>query len=418
MINIDKSFIPVGWEEKHSMIKVIGVGGGGTNAVNQMYRDGIKDVDFMVCNTDKQALYKSPVDEKLQLGEKLTEGLGAGCNPEQGRKAALESTDIIKEKLSRDTKMVFITAGMGGGTGTGAAPVIAKVAKDMGILIVGVVTQPFKDEGYEFLRRAYEGIQELAKNVDSLLIIDNQKLYEIYGDLTVSEAFPKADSVLSTAVKGIAEIITGSGLINVDFADVKMVMKNSGMALMGTGIGSGENRIHDAVEQVFKSPLLNEYDLKTAKSVLVNISSNTKKQLKMSEIKQAIDYIQEYTGRASNFKRGMAFDKNLGEDAIRITVVATGINMIITPPPVKQENVDKIPLNDNNDDIGSEGILLYDNNDDSNEVPLNITSSYDSKYTTIYTSDMKISDLENEAAYTRRMRTKAQLDKLELEKEK
>jgi len=416
MINIDKSFIPVGWEEKHSMIKVIGVGGGGTNAVNQMYRDGIKDVDFMVCNTDKQALYKSPVDDKLQLGEKLTEGLGAGCNPEQGRKAALESTDIIKQKLSSDTKMVFITAGMGGGTGTGAAPVIAKVAKDMGILIVGVVTQPFKDEGYEFLRRAYEGIQELAKNVDSLLIIDNQKLYEIYGDLTISEAFPKADSVLSTAVKGIAEIITGSGLINVDFADVKMVMKNSGMALMGTGIGAGESRIHDAVEQVFKSPLLNEYDLKTAKSVLVNITSNTKKQLKMSEIKQAIDYIQEYTGRASNFKRGMAFDKNLGEDSIRITVVATGINMVITPPPVKPEDVDKIPLDDNIDNVGDEGILLYDNND-STEVPLNFTSSYESKYTTIYTSDMKISDLENEAAYTRRMRTKEKLDKkVELEK--
>jgi cell division protein FtsZ len=234
-----KEILPVNWEQENSIIKVVGVGGGGGNAVNQMYRQGIKDVTFAVCNTDTQALNSSPIPLKIQLGSTLTRGLGAGCNPVQGRNAAIESIDTIKEMLGSPTEMVFITAGMGGGTGTGAAPVIAKIAKEMGILTVGVVTLPFRDEGNEFLKRAILGIKELENNVDSLLIIDNQKLYKIYGELSVYEAFPKADSVLNIAVKSIAEIITKPGYINVDFADVKMVMSNSGMAIMGTGTASG-----------------------------------------------------------------------------------------------------------------------------------------------------------------------------------
>lgn len=234
-----KEILPVNWEQENSIIKVVGVGGGGGNAVNQMYRQGIKDVTFAVCNTDTQALNSSPIPLKIQLGSTLTRGLGAGCNPVQGRNAAIESIDTIKEMLGSPTEMVFITAGMGGGTGTGAAPVIAKIAKEMGILTVGVVTLPFRDEGNEFLKRAILGIRELENNVDSLLIIDNQKLYKIYGELSVYEAFPKADSVLNIAVKSIAEIITKPGYINVDFADVKMVMSNSGMAIMGTGTASG-----------------------------------------------------------------------------------------------------------------------------------------------------------------------------------
>ena len=296
-----------------------------------MFRQGIKDVDFTICNTDTQALQASPIPEKLQLGNVLTRGLGAGCNPEQGRKAALESIERIKESLGGATEMVFITAGMGGGTGTGAAPVIAKVARELNLLTVGVVTLPFRDEGSEFLKRAVLGIKELEKHVDSLLIIDNQKLYKIFGELSIFDAFPKADAVLSTAVKGIAEIITRPGFINVDFADVRMVMQNSGMAIMGTGTGLGENRAIKAVEEAFSSPLLNDCDLTTAKSVLVNITSSKDNGLTMAELSQIMDYIREYTGgSANNFKRGVVCDPAIGE-AISVTVVATGFDMHSLP---------------------------------------------------------------------------------------
>jgi len=326
-----KEYLPVDWETNRSIIKVIGVGGGGGNAVNQMFRQGIQNVDFMVCNTDTQALFSSPVTEKLQLGNILTRGLGAGCNPEHGRKAAEETIDKIRETLQGNTEMVFITAGMGGGTGTGAAPVIAKVAKELGLLTVGVVTLPFRDEGIEFLKRAVIGIRELEKHVDSLLIIDNQKLYKIFGDLTIFDAFPKADSVLSTAVKGIAEIITRPGFINVDFADVRMVMNNSGMALMGSGTASGENRAIRAVEAAFSSPLLNDFDLTTAKSVLVNITSSKDHGLTMAELSQIMDYIKEFTGNnPENFKRGVVCDPAM-EDSISVTVVATGFDMNSLP---------------------------------------------------------------------------------------
>ncbi len=356
-----KEILPVNWEQENSIIKVVGVGGGGGNAVNQMYRQGIKDVTFAVCNTDTQALNSSPIPLKIQLGSTLTRGLGAGCNPVQGRNAAIESIDTIKEMLGSPTEMVFITAGMGGGTGTGAAPVIAKIAKEMGILTVGVVTLPFRDEGNEFLKRAILGIRELENNVDSLLIIDNQKLYKIYGELSVYEAFPKADSVLNIAVKSIAEIITKPGYINVDFADVKMVMSNSGMAIMGTGTASGENRAIRAVEEALSSPLLNDFNLKTAKSVLVNISSSKEFGLSMAELSQIMDYISECTGGfAINFKRGVVCDNDLNE-AVSVTIVATGFNMHTLPQvsPDGGEIVERVILetdeNDNTFAGGSSG---------------------------------------------------------------
>ena len=253
-----------------SMIKVIGVGGGGCNAVNYMFREKVEGCSFIVCNTDRQALDGSPVPVKIHIGDNA---LGAGTDPAKGRKAALEAHDQIeKVVLGEDTQMLFITAGMGGGTGTGAAPIIAKMAKDKGVLTVGVVTLPFENEGENAMSRAIDGIHELVKNVDSLLIINNEKLYDFFGSHLVHEAFPKADEVLSTAVKGITEIISRPGYINVDFEDIKTMMRNSGMALMGCGTGSGKNRIEDAVKGALQSPLLNDFDLKTAKSLLINIT--------------------------------------------------------------------------------------------------------------------------------------------------
>ena len=261
MEEITDILAPRNWAPSEEIIKVIGVGGGGCNAVNNMFREGISGCSFVVCNTDSMALVNSPVQTKIQMGH----GLGAGTDPIKGRNAALESqSEIERIVMNTNTQMLFITAGMGGGTGTGAAPVIAKMAKDRGILTVAVVTLPFKNEGNKALTRAIEGIHELERNVDSLLIINNEKLYEYYGALLIHDAFPKADEVLSTAVRGIIEIIQKPGYINVDFEDVKTMMKDSGMALMGYGSGSGKNRIEDAVNQAFKSPLLNDFDLKTA----------------------------------------------------------------------------------------------------------------------------------------------------------
>lgn len=316
--------IPEGWEPcSKSIIKVIGIGGGGCNAVDTMYTQGIKDVEFVVCNTDKQSLENNHVVNKLYLGNK---GLGAGCDPEKGRKAAVDSVEKIKKMLSDQSEMVFITAGMGGGTGTGAAPVIAQVAKELGKLTVGVVTLPFRDEGEAFLKRALIGIRELRKHVDSLLIIDNQKLYEVFGTIRAFEAFPRANEVLNTAVKSIAEIITKPGFINVDFADVKMVMKDSGMAIMGIGTASGSDRASKAVEMAFESPLLNDCDLETASGVLVNISSGKDNGLTMTELNQIMEYVNSYTGTPEKFKRGVVLDPNLG-DEISVTIVATGFKI-------------------------------------------------------------------------------------------
>ena len=304
-----------------SMIKVIGVGGGGCNAVNYMFREKVEGCSFIVCNTDRQALDGSPVPVKIHIGDNA---LGAGTDPAKGRKAALEAHDQIeKVVLGEDTQMLFITAGMGGGTGTGAAPIIAKMAKDKGVLTVGVVTLPFENEGENAMSRAIDGIHELVKNVDSLLIINNEKLYDFFGSHLVHEAFPKADEVLSTAVKGITEIISRPGYINVDFEDIKTMMRNSGMALMGCGTGSGKNRIEDAVKGALQSPLLNDFDLKTAKSLLINITcGKNDKGLTMDH------KISEYTGNVKKFKTGLVWmtDPEIG-DKIQITAIATGFKV-------------------------------------------------------------------------------------------
>lgn len=316
---------PNDWVSSDSIIKVLGVGGGGCNAVNYMFNKGIKGCSFVVCNTDSQALRCSNVPVQIQMGR----GLGAGTNPINGRNAALESQDQIdKIVLDSNTKMLFITAGMGGGTGTGAAPVIAKMAKDKGILTVAVVTLPFLNEGNEALSRAIDGIHELEKNVDSLLIINNEKLHEFFGNQLIQDAFPQADEVLSTAVRSIVEIIKKPGHINVDFKDVETMMRNSGMALMGCGVGTGQNRIEDAVKSAFESPLLNDFDLKSAKKVLVNITCGHNDQgLTMNDLNNINIKISEYTGRANNFKRGLIWDDdpNIG-DTIKITSIVTGLH--------------------------------------------------------------------------------------------
>lgn len=310
-----------------SMIKVIGVGGGGCNAVNYMFREKVEGCSFIVCNTDRQALDGSPVPVKIHIGDNA---LGAGTDPAKGRKAALEAHDQIeKVALGEDTQMLFITAGMGGGTGTGAAPIIAKMAKDKGVLTVGVVTLPFENEGENAMSRAIDGIHELVKNVDSLLIINNEKLYDFFGSHLVHEAFPKADEVLSTAVKGITEIISRPGYINVDFEDIKTMMRNSGMALMGCGTGSGKNRIEDAVKGALQSPLLNDFDLKTAKSLLINITcGKNDKGLTMDDLSEINHKISEYTGNVKKFKTGLVWmtDPEIG-DKIQITAIATGFKV-------------------------------------------------------------------------------------------
>ncbi len=312
------------WVPIDSIIKVIGVGGGGCNAVNYMYKHEIGGCSFIVCNTDRQALDKSDVPVKIQLGK----GLGAGTDPTKGRNAALESQEEIQKKvLDSGTQMLFITAGMGGGTGTGASPVIAKMAKDRGILTVAVVTLPFKNEGNDSLSKAVDGIHELQKNVDSMLIINNEKLYEFYGNQLVQDAFPKTDEVLATAVRGIIEIINKPGYINVDFEDVKTMMRSSGMALMGCGTGTGQNRLEDAVNGALESPLLNDFDLTTARNLLVNVTAgNNEKGLRMDDYGRINSMIAEKTGgNIRKSKTGLIWDNDpeVG-DRVNITVIATG----------------------------------------------------------------------------------------------
>lgn len=322
-LNIEE-LTPSDWPTIESMIKVIGVGGGGCNAVNYMFRENIQGCSFYVCNTDRQALDCSPVHAKIHIG---SNALGAGTVPAEGRKAAIESLDEIeKTVLTPETKMLFITAGMGGGTGTGAAPVIAKAAKDRGILTVAVVTIPYEIEGITPLAKAIDGIHELKNNVDSLLVINNEKLYELFGSMLTHEAFPKADEVLATAVRGITEIISRPGYINIDFKDIMTMMKDSGMALMGCGVGKGKNRIEDAVKGALKSPLLNDFNLTTAKNLLINITAGRNKDgLTMDEMKEIDKKIEEYTGNVKKFKTGMVWvdDPEIG-DEIQITAIATG----------------------------------------------------------------------------------------------
>ncbi len=306
-----------------SIIKVIGVGGGGSNAVNHMYNQGIKDVEFIVSNTDSQALNGSPIPNKLQLGVTLTEGLGAGANPEVGKNAAIESKEDIRELLSDDTKMVFITAGMGGGTGTGAAPVIAKVAKELDILTVGIVTVPFAFEGKKKMIAAENGIQELKENCDTVLVILNDNLREIYGNLSITKAFLQADNILLTAAKGIAEIITVPGYVNVDFEDVKATMKDSGAAIMGSAETEGENRALKAAEQAISSPLLDNKDITGAEKILLSIISGEEAELQMDELSEITNFIQEKAGDDAQVIFGHGNDAELGS-AIRVTVIATG----------------------------------------------------------------------------------------------
>lgn len=315
-----------------SIIMVVGVGGGGSNAVNHMFKLGITDVSFMVCNTDRQALERSPVPNQIRLGETLTEGLGAGNKPERGRAAAEESIEEIKEVFrEKNIKMVFVTAGMGGGTGTGAAPVIAKAAKEMGILTVAIVTIPFKTEGRRRIMQALQGIEEIRHNVDSLLVVNNENIHEIYGELTLSEAFGKADDILATAAKSIADIITQEYKINVDFADVQTVMKDSGIALMGSARGSGENRAMEVAEAAMSSPLLNHKDISGAKNVLLNITSGSK-EVTLTETYQITQFVQERTGNdnTTDLIWGAGTDESLGDD-IRITVIATGFDIDSIP---------------------------------------------------------------------------------------
>lgn len=325
---MDADLIPTSWEKRGNIITVVGVGGGGNNAVSYMYKLGLKDVDFVVCNTDTQALQKSPVPVKIQIGPILTKGLGAGTDYTVGRQAAEESIEEIGKMFEGDTQMVFVTCGMGGGTGTGAAPLVAKTAKEQGKLTVGVVTVPFRDEGKESLYRAVEGIKELSKHVDSLLVIDNQKLYQLYGNMGISTGFNKADEVLATAVKSISEIITSSGYINVDFADVKKIMKNSGVAIMGIGEAEGQDRATKAVEQALSSPLLNDLNLRSVKNALINItgSPDGEHNITLQELSQIMDFTAQYTGATINFKRGIVFDETMG-DKISVTIIATGFEM-------------------------------------------------------------------------------------------
>ena len=329
---IDIEVTPTDWiPESDSIIKVLGVGGGGCNAVNYMYSQKIEGCTFVVCNTDSQALNKCEVPIKIQLGE----GLGAGTNPTEGRNAALNSQDEIASKvLDNRTEMLFITAGMGGGTGTGAAPVIAAMARKKGILTVGVVTIPFRSQGPETMIKAIDGINELEKNVDSLLIIDNEKILAVYGDLLLQDAFPKADEVLATAVRGITEIIKKRGHINVDFKDVRTMMKDSGFALMGCGTGTGENRIEDAVRMALESPLLNDYDLTSAKNFLINITvGNNEHGVTATQYGKVAELIKQYTGKANNFKSGLVFDNDPSfGDRVNITVIVTGIKMSLLLP--------------------------------------------------------------------------------------
>ena len=312
-------------DRQNSIIKVIGVGGGGGNAVNNMYKQGIHDVSFVVCNTDAQALKDSPVPERLQLG---SEGLGAGNRPEKARLAAEESIDDIKAMLSDGTKMDFITAGMGGGTGTGAAPVIARVSKELGILTVGIVTIPFKFEGNKKIDQALDGVDEMAKHVDALLVINNERLRKVYPDLSLLNGFAKADDTLSVAAKSIAEIITVRGLINLDFNDVRTVLKDGGVAIMSTGFGEGEGRVRKAIDDALNSPLLNDNDIYNSQKILLSIafsSENGTEGLAMEEMNEINDFMSRF---GSNFelKWGIAIDNTL-EKKVKITILATGFGL-------------------------------------------------------------------------------------------
>lgn len=312
-----------------AIIKVIGVGGGGGNAVNHMFQEGIHDVSFALCNTDNQALMESPVPIKVQLGGHTTGGLGAGNKPEIAQKAAEESVDLIENLLNDGTRMVFITAGMGGGTGTGAAPVVARVAKEMGVLTVGIVTIPFMFEGPRKIVQALKGVEEMAKNVDALLVINNERLRDIYSDLTMLNAFAKADDTLATAARSIAEIITVHGHVNLDFADVNTTLKDGGVAIMSSGLGRGEDRISDAIKNALHSPLLNNNDVFSAKKILINLSFGESHPLMMEEMNALHDFMSKFS-REIEVIWGAAVEESLDEE-VKVTLLATGFSITSVP---------------------------------------------------------------------------------------
>ena len=366
-------------QNRSSIIKVIGVGGGGSNAVNYMYSLGIKDVNFVVCNTDAQALENSPVPIKIQLGESLTEGRGAGNRPEKGRESAIENIQDVINVLEDNTKMVFITAGMGGGTGTGAAPIIAKAAKNMGILTVGIVTIPFRFEGKVRVNQAIDGIAEMEQHVDSLLIINNEKLREMYGDLKLSNAFAKADNVLATAAKGIAEIITVHGYINVDFADVETVMRNSGVAIMGSGRAEGDFRAIDAIQAALESPLLNNNQIAGAKNILLNITSG-ENEVTMDEVGQITDYVQDVVGHSATIIWGTGTDMQLSNEVI-VTIIATGFvyeNVIVQNNDDSTNKTTRVELDiDGNIIESSDNNFKDDFDEDDNEFEIDLSDDDD-----------------------------------------
>ncbi len=324
------------------IIKVIGVGGGGGNAVNHMYKEGIHDVTFVLCNTDNQALMRSDIPVKLSLGREITQGLGAGNKPERAKMAAEESKEDIRKMLSDGTKMVFITAGMGGGTGTGAAPVIARISKDMGILTVGIVTIPFRFEGKRKIDQALDGVEEIAKNVDALLVINNEKLRKIYSDLTVMNGFAKADDTLTVAAKSIAEIITLPGIINLDFADVNTTMKDGGVALMSNGYGQGEGRVLEAIEDALNSPLLSNNDVRNAKKILFNIYFSEDSELRMEEMNYVDKFMSEFN-RDIEVIWGTAIDNTLG-DKVKITILATGFTIDNIPQIADKHHAEAVQM--------------------------------------------------------------------------
>lgn len=335
-------------KEKSSIIKVIGVGGGGGNAVNHMYRQGIAGVDFIICNTDAQALELSPIPNKVQLGASLTEGMGAGSKPEVGKNSAIENIDDIKDMLGSNTRMLFITAGMGGGTGTGASPIIAKAARELDILTVAIITMPFSFEGKRRRTQAEEGLEELKQNVDSYLVISNDRLRSIFGNLTLGSAFSQADNILTTAAKGIAEIITLPGYMNVDFKDVRTVMKDSGVAIMGSFAAEGDDRAYLSVEGALSSPLLKDNEIEGASYILLNISSGTK-EVTMDEVSIITDFIQEQAGLSADLIWGCCSDDTL-DQKISVTIIATGFQTIeqreqtLQNVPIKQYLTNETPL--------------------------------------------------------------------------
>ena len=345
-LNMSKSYSFELPEKKPAIIKVIGVGGGGSNAVNHMFNQGIRDVEFIVCNTDVQALQTSPVPNKLQIGVGLTQGLGAGANPEKGKAAALESKEDIRELLSDNTKMLFITAGMGGGTGTGAAPEIARVARELDILTVGIVTSPFGFEGRKKMRLANEGIAELRDSCDTVLVIMNDKLREIYSNLSVSNAFAQADNVLTNAAKSIAEIITLPGGINVDFEDVKTVMAKSGAAVMGSAKADGDQRAKRAAEMALSSPLLDNVNITGAQRILLSIKSGTEKEMQMDELTIITSYIQDQASEDMDMIFGHGIDEELGE-SVMVTVIATRFEQDQQDDESQEDQIQTIDLETN-----------------------------------------------------------------------